>query len=404
MPPGQGTQKERTLVKLPDHGGLGPAIGPTDIAQYRACPRRFEFGMRRHGPAGEPTEALSSNTAYGSALHDVVAFLEANDASDDEAIQHGFDRWAAWLEPGDLQRMRDDLAVYHDREPLGVRLIAVEREVMTPLFEFEGQTVYLRGKLDRLYQRLDNPAVFVHVDYKTSRWAKTEAEVHSDTQLWAYNLLIHEEWPECETLVQLYDQLSHGAIPTRKTDAQRAEIKEWLIRQVTAILRDTELRPTHNEFCAWCPLMESCPVVGELSDFALARIAALAPAEKVGRKTVVRLDPDRFEVYAEQLEQVAQARKVLDRFDESVRAVIKDMPDERRAQLGYEVFHRSADAWPREALEAVHGVLGDDFYEVASISKTRLTERLGKDDERVDVVLGMAERTKGAAVVKKIAA
>jgi hypothetical protein len=34
--------------------------------------------------------------------------------------------------------------------------------------------IYLRTRIDRLYQRLDNPGVFVHVDYKSSRWPKTQ--------------------------------------------------------------------------------------------------------------------------------------------------------------------------------------------------------------------------------------
>lgn len=384
-------------MQLPDN-----AVGPTDVREYRDCARRFEFGMRRHTDAGASPEATSPSNAYGSAVHDALAFMEENEATDEQAIQHAFDKWAKWLEPEDLERLNADLATYHEREPTGVRCVAVEREVRIPLFEHEGETIYLRGKLDRVYQRLDNEEVFVHVDYKSSRWPKTEAEIHEDIQLWTYNLLIHEEWPECSTLVQLYDQLSHGVLPTRKTDEQRDEIKRWLIHQITAILNDTELKPTLNDWCAWCPLMIDCPVVSDLTDYATARIAALAPQEKVGRKMQVNLDPQHFEVYVAELDRVGQAQKVLKRFDESVKGALKQLPTSRRLELGYEVRERGSDVWTPEALRAAHDVLGDRFYEVAGLSKTSLERALGKEDERLATVTGMASRVTGTTMIQKV--
>lgn len=384
-------------MQLPEN-----SIGPTDIIQYGDCPRRFDFGMRRHTDAGEAPEATNPDNAYGSAFHEAVAYAEQHDAGDDEAIQHAFDRYGRWLDPEDLTLLKADLEVYRRRDPTGVRLIAVEQEIRVPLFVHDGVTIYLRGKIDRLYQRIDNPSVFIHVDYKTSKHKKAAAEVHSDVQLWTYNLGIHEVYPECETLVQLYDQLRFGVEPTRKSAEQREEIREWLIKRATTILTDTELKPTHNDWCAWCPIMESCPVVDELSDFALARIAVLAPAEKHGRKTVVNLDPAKFDIYVDELEKVGNARKVLDRFDESVRDALHKMPSTRRRELGYDLSPRGKDVWPPEAMRAMHDVLGEDFYEVVSVSKTRAEGRLG-GDERLTTVLEMAVREEGTPVLKKVA-
>jgi hypothetical protein len=162
----------------------------------------------------------------------------------------------------------------------------------------------------------------------------------------------------------------------RKTEAQRALIREWAIHQITAILGDDELPADQEPWCPWCPIMESCPIVPELTEYALAEIAALAPAEKVGRKTVVNLDPDLYEVYVEQLEDVNLAQKVLKRFDESVRGVAQG--DARRRQRGAGLRDEGQDktSWPPEALRAAHEVLGDDFYEVVGLTKTAV-ERLG---------------------------
>jgi PD-(D/E)XK nuclease superfamily len=383
-------------LKLP-----ADAIGVTDILQYRDCPRRFAFGMRRHTPAGEHPQAMGPSNAYGSAVHEALAYAEQHDASDDEAIQHAFNRYAKWLEPADLERMHEDLATYRLRDYLGVRTVAVEREFRVPLFEHEEHgTIYFRGRVDRLYQRLDNPGVFILIDYKSSRWALTEQEVHSHIQATGYDWMVREEYPEIDTLVVVIDQLRHGAIPTRRTQRQREGFVEWGERQVRAILNDDELAPTHNQWCPWCPIMESCSVIRELSDYALAEIAALAPAEKIGRKTELRLEPARFDRYADELERVGQARRVLERFEKTVTGTIKDMPDARRAELGYELDEQYVDVFGPDALRAAHDVLGEDFYLAAGMSKAALGRAL-PDDERVETVLGMAERRPGRVIVRR---
>jgi hypothetical protein len=49
--------------------------------------------------------------------------------------------------------------------------------------------------------------------------AQDQKEVHEDRQLWLTNLIVHEVYPECETLVQAYDQLNFGVLTTRKNEA-----------------------------------------------------------------------------------------------------------------------------------------------------------------------------------------
>jgi hypothetical protein len=380
-------------MKLPDN-----AVGPTDIQQYRDCPRRFEFGMRRHTEAGEHPEAQGPSTAYGSAVHEALAFAEAEAASDDQAVQRAFDLYAKWLDPGDLEQLHRDLATYRERDYLGVRTVAVEKELRIPLFDHEGETIYLRTRIDRLYQRIDNPGVFIHVDYKSSKWPRSAQEVHEDRQLWLTNLIVHEFWPECETLRQVYDQLNFGQLRTDKSAAQRSLIREWAIRQITAILRDQTMNAKKNEWCPWCPILESCPVVRELTHYAAAEIAVLAPERKEGHKTVVDLDPALYDTYVEQLENVGVARKILDRFDESVRRVLREMPARERERYGYDLSNRAKTLWPPEAMQAAHEVLGDEFYELASLSKAAL-ERRGTDEALR--ALDMAVRNDGAPVVTK---
>lgn len=403
-----GTEKRGARKAKGGEGVILPSdsIGISDIMAWRECPRRMDFGMRRHTDAGEHPEAVTVSTAYGSAFHDIVEFVEREDAFDDEAVQHGFDHWARWLEPDDLERLRADLATYRARDYLGVRTIAVEGEFRVPLVTLpDGKIIFFRFKVDRLYQSLTDEGLFISIDYKTSRWRRTEEEVHSDVQQWAYNWGLHEVFPEIRHLSQFYDQLRYGAVPTSKTDAQRAQIKEWLTRHVLAILKDDErgadglLQPKLNDWCAYCPIAESCTVVADATDFALAKIAALAPERKEGRKTIVELDPARMDEYVAKLDDVQRAKKLLERYESSVRDVLLRMPQQRRESYGYDVREKKLDRFGPEALRRMHERLGDRFYEAAGVSKTAI-ERVLEDEDR-EFVLGLAEKTSGSPYVQR---
>jgi ketosteroid isomerase-like protein len=388
-------------VHLPDD-----SIGITDIISYRECPRRFSYGMKRHVGPGEQDPTMIGEAqirgaawarAYGSAIHDAIHRVEEGD-SDEQAVQFAFNRWGRGLEPSDLALLHQDLEVYRSRDFPGTRIVASEEDARVPLMLYRGRQVYFRFKLDRLYERLDRPGSFIHVDYKSSRHAKSEKEVREDLQMWAYNWAIHEFWPECDDLVQIYEQLRYGQIPTRKTAAARAKIKEWLIAQTTAIIEDENFQPDgllpfqQNEWCEWCPIMESCGVIDQLTEFSLVEIAALAPVEKQGRRKVTRLDSAPVEEYVERLAQVKSAVGVLKRYDDAVSSLLKEMPAERRGLLGYELRERSTTKFPPEALRAMHDALGDRFYEVAGVTKTAIEQRVDDDDlQRLLLELGREE-------------
>ncbi len=395
-------------MDLPDN-----SVGITDLLAHRECPRRFSYGLRRHVGIGlqsddETPEAGSYATDYGSCIHDVIRYVE--DGYDDEdAIQKAWNTWGHRLEPGDVDLLRDDITTYRTRDFPGTTTLSNEDEFRVPLFEHpdHGQ-IYFRFKLDRLYERTSQPGSFIHVDYKSSKWARSEKEVHADLQMWAYNWGIYEYWPECKRLYQAYDQLRYGQVPTSKTDAQRAQIKDWLIKATTAVLEDTErddeeelalLKPRKNQWCAWCPIMESCSIVPQLSDFARVELDALAPATRVGRKTVLDVDSSRMREYVERFADVRIARQVLERYDKAVKRVLRDMPAENRLELGYDLKTRKRVVFSEQAVRALHARLGDEFYGVVGLTKTGLEAALADDPELLEWALGLATETAGPEVL-----
>lgn len=385
-------------------------IGISDIIDYRECAQRFGFNMSRHQPMpdrfklydgekAERPEGHSYASAYGSAAHDAIEVVENEQCSDDDAIDKIWPKWQHWLEVDDQQRLIDDLATYRTRTTTGWRLVGTELEMRTPLFVHEGRTIYFRGRIDVLYSRIDNATVFMSNDYKSSRMPKTEAEVHKDVQQWSYNFLTFENFPEIETLIQNYDQLRFGVIPTRKSPEQRAAIKAWLVRQVKAMLADDLYKPTINKWCHTCPLMADCRVTHMSSEFWVNRLAALAPEKKEGRKIVVELTEEHagFEIYVDLLPKIKNASKIMLRFVEAVETVLKEMPQEDREAFGYRQSKPpELTKFPAESLRRIQAMMGEDFYHVASISKTSLGEFYGSSSAEYADVIDLAVKTYGA--------
>lgn len=367
----------------------GNAVGISDVLQFRLCPERFALDMQRWSEAGQAPEAENPSNAYGSAIHHAISASE-DGASDDDAVQIAIDRYGSFLDPDDMDLLTEDLVTYHRRDYTGVKTVASEDNVKVPLFEWNGETIYYRFTLDRLYQRLDNPTAFVHIDYKSSKYKKTEAEVHKDLQLWSYNFAIFEHWPEVESLSQIYDQLRFGSVPTRKNDAQREQIKRWLVSQITVILECEEIKPKLNTWCPWCPILESCPEPRRVSEFARARIEALAPGGVDTANLLANTDliPD----YVKELEEVETVRKCLERFEKSVKGVIRELPAEKQRELGFGLFPSGRDVWTPAALKAVHDAIGDDFYLLIKMTKSKITEFYAKDADPVEEILEFAEK------------
>lgn len=397
-------------MDLPDN-----SIGISDLIAFTECPRKMSYGMRRHVARGEQSEASMPESSqygavyarmYGSAIHDVIHDVE-DGFSDDDAIQRAWTTYGEYLEPDDLDMMRQDIEVYRQRDVPQARLIASEEDCRVPLFVHPvyGQ-IYFRFKLDRLYERIDAPGIFIHKDYKSSRHAKSQKDVDEDKQMWSYNWAIHELYPEVDRLFQLYDQLRFGEIAARrKTDQQRALIKEWLVKTATAVLdkkareEDGLLPPKKNEWCAWCPILESCPVIDHLLDFGRVEIEALAPTIKEGRKTLQLVEPTKIDEYLEKFDEAKAAIGVLERFRDSVAEILKNMPAEERAVRGYDLKGRKATQFTVDAKRQIAEKLGEDFYQLATISKTSLEQFFGEDKESFEWALSLANETEGARVL-----
>lgn len=375
------------MGKLPNN-----SIGISDIMDYRECPQRHAFGMRRHielperlqlspGEKDEAPESTNWTNAYGSAIHHAISMVE-HGATHEDAIDAALIEYGTYLTPDDVELLRQDLDTYERRHPKGAELVAAERDLRVPLFVADdGTQIYFRFKLDVLFRIRAHPDVFIHRDYKSSQHRKTAAEVHKDPQIWAYNWAIHELWPECRQLFQQYDQLRFGVEKTSKNPDQRRQMKQWLIDMVKVILADEVYKPKINDWCRWCPLVVTCRETRRATTFWRGRLAILAPMRKDGRKVKVEFWDEGEElerIIAEDLPQMQLVRKHIEHVEKVLKVLIEDMTIEERQRLGWLVRERKSKSITPDGLRELHSMLGDSFYQLISMSMTRLEEFVGK--------------------------
>jgi hypothetical protein len=378
-------------VKLPDN-----SIGINDLIDWIECPRRMSYKMKRWLESGEPPEAAVNPTKmFGAAIHDAIEHIEESGCSNDEAIQFLLANGHRWIDEEVVREMREHLDIYRTRSP-GPEWETVmnEGEIRVPFFRYAGEWIYLRGRIDRLYRHRTQPGRFRLRDFKSSRWERSQADVDKDWQMSSYDLMLREFMPEIDDLEIIYDQLRYGERPTSRTRKQRREFRELLEWKIVALLEDDETGPdglgvpSFNQWCPWCPIMESCAVIPHLTSYAQAEIARLAPGDGASS-----LDPANFDLYVAELAKVNTAQKVLERFEKTVKARLLQMPASERESYGWKLSQRTFDVFSAEALRAAHSVLGDEeFYAIVSMSKTALTSSVGEDKDRLNLILGMADK------------
>lgn len=373
----------------------GWAIGISDILDYRECPERMAANMQRHLGAEEQVDWTN---AYGSAIHMAIDWLSkwekegnqfelgirtATELAKADAVTVAWERYGDYLDPEHLNMLTEDLEAWSKRAPQGFSLVQAEQDLRIPLFVYEGQQIYYRFKIDALYRSDENPKIFLMRDYKSSAHRKTDKEVHEDKQMTAYNLGVHEYYPECGHLIQLYEQLRFGTVTTSRTQTDREVFKQWMIRNVTKILRDETIKPKINDFCRWCPKVMECDTVRKAPKYWKGTMAVLAPKTTVGRRVTLEfLDEleDLEELVKDVLPSAIQARGHIGMFEERLKQLLRDMPSEKRKELGWRLSESKGKKIPPDGLKRIHEIAGDAFYELITLSIAEV-KRLFPNDQ-----------------------
>jgi RecB family exonuclease len=211
---------------------------------------------------GGVVHALADAVARGEVPPDVDALSAALDA-----VWGQLQYPAAWEADQERQAAVAALArfVQWHTADRGREYVASEREFSTT-FTIEGQTLELRGRVDRLERDTDGHLVVV--DLKTMAKPPTAKAVQGNLQLATYRALVDRDDELTGTvgaaeLVQLRNGATGDASAPKvqrqeATEDLAAELDDALAQAVRTIAAGA-FRATPGPACGYCPFTASCP-------------------------------------------------------------------------------------------------------------------------------------------------
>jgi hypothetical protein len=116
--------------------------------------------------------------------------------------------------------------------------------------------VPVASKIDRI-DRVDE-TTFEIFDYKTNAIQFTQYEIENSLQLGVYDLFLRAVFPEAVDVVCVFDMVRHGRFPTDFDDAQRENLRYYLINLWHQIRAESEPEERINNYCTWCERKLKC--------------------------------------------------------------------------------------------------------------------------------------------------
>lgn len=381
-------------MRLPDN-----SLGVSDAMQYHRCPRLFFHNMMRH-VRGEAPIAIAGQysmpLAYGNAVHEAALLVVQNpNIYLDDAVDAAWQAWAHLLEPEHHAEIKQDVAIIIERtqEATNLRLIAAERDMKVELFtgndpepnvpieewgDEREEWYNYRFKIDALYVDTEDPTHYVIRDFKTYRRMKWQEDIDNDMQFTAYSWGVKQLFPNATRVTIWVDQVKHGETFSMRTERDEAAFVDWMTSTIRAILRNPSESiantPTLNDFCAWCPILDTCAIKEFATDFALSKIAHVADVDMGNVNDISQ--------YVYDYETAKQALKALEEYKKRVESFLKDHPG---TYAGREYYTKDikTDAWPVAKVAEVVGP--EEAMRLAKpLTKTALDPIMGEHREALE--------------------
>jgi len=233
-------------------------MSATRMSTYLTCKFKYWCGYVLHMPR-------KSNVSFklGIAVH--------------ESLAKAGEIWQkkGKLTASDIRRVKDeyrkvaakeglqDMSIYDDG--LEMVLNRVDEFDMGKIITIEDRFtvttsdgVVIIGAMDKVIE-LNEDTVLV-VDYKTSKYYMTQAELKSDIQLSMYDLVANIKYPDYKRIILSLDYLRGEPVYTYRTVKERKTFAKYLLAVYNEMLKmkESEAKPTINEMCNWCDYNDSC--------------------------------------------------------------------------------------------------------------------------------------------------
>ena len=165
------------------------------------------------------------------------------------------------------------------------------------------------------------PETAIIVDYKTSKVAKTPAELSDDVQLSLYDYMFRKEYPTYQYVWLILDFLRFKPVTTSRTNVERQQFGYFLdeLWREMGQLKKADLKPTVNRFCAWCGWKHLCDAYSDV----------------LKKKFVIKsIEAMELDDVIEEWENILSIEKIIsERKSELKGRIVKEMDDTEQEEL-----------------------------------------------------------------------
>jgi len=219
------------------------------------------------------------------------------------------------------------------------------------------------GAMDKVVE-LNKDTILV-VDYKTSKYVYTQAEIKSDIQMSIYDLVANIKFPQYKRIILTLDYLRSTSVYTYRTNKERKSFSQYLLAVYNEMLNleERDAKPLLNDMCNWCDFRNECPAYIEASK-----------NDKVIKKKLE--DQNEDELVSEYLD-IRNRKRVLDSYEKRLKFYImeKIKNDEKDLVGGDKLIYIRQNPNTFYDPKAVYKAVPlNDFLRMVKISKRSFDE------------------------------
>ncbi len=265
-----------------------------------------------------------------------------------------------------------DTNIYHEGMQMVLSRVSnfANGEILTIEDRFKVSTdegVMLIGAMDKV-EALSEDTVLV-VDYKTSKYFETSAELKSDIQLSVYDIVASIKYPEYKRIILSLDYLRGDQVFTYRTPQERAGFLDYMLAIYKEMLKleKEDCAPMLNDMCNWCDFTDNCT----------------AYQEALAGKSLLKKNPDEYdtEELVKDYMEVKSKKRIIDNRERQLKQYIMEKIKTGEKDLigqGKQLYIRQNSSTTYDTRAVYDALPLDDFLDVIRVSKKAVDDKLLK--------------------------
>jgi len=227
------------------------------------------------------------------------------------------------------------------------------------------------GAMDKVVE-LNEDTILV-VDYKTSKFVYTQAEMKNDIQLSIYDVVANIKFPQYKRIILCLDYLRSETVYTYRSNKERKSFSQYLSAVYNEMLNleEKDVEPSLNDMCNWCDFRNECPAYIEASK-----------NDKVLKKKLE--DQNEDELVAEYLD-IRNRKRVLDNYEKRLKSyIIEKIKNDEKDLVGGNnlIYIRQNPSTLYDPKTVYKFVPLNDFLKMITVSKRSFDEYV--EDSPID--------------------